>query len=197
MHGPAPLTVVLADEPGWRVVQATFLVVATVVAGLGLGASALEFSTHLTAHRGGGAGSSTGRGGWPEAVLVVVLAVGALVVLAGGWWRAVRLLRPEPSWILVWDGRRWSCSVVAGRDVDAPSGALASPAGDAPPAWALEPVSLRISLDLGTWMLLRLERLADDGPASHRMPRVRWRALSRRRAPVAWTPLRAVLWAAQ
>ena len=98
---------------------------------------------------------------WPEAGVAAAAALGAGVLAVIGW----RLCRGT-AMRLAWTGRHWTCR---------------SPFTAEP-----QPVDPVISLDLGSWMLLRLK--PPQGPAV-------WAAIGRADAGAAWHLLRAALYA--
>jgi hypothetical protein len=117
--------------------------------------------------------------------IFLVLSFASIVIL----WRASRLRVPEPTAVLVWDGRAWSFGTVPPHTATEPS------------TWPrLDGVVPRVRLDLGGWMLLQIQlapgvggRPAGPGRFLAMRPRGVWRAVSRRGAAGAWTPLRAAL----
>lgn len=196
MSLPPPLMAVLPDEPAWRLARLVLgLTAFGVVLAWGLqwqDALVQAVSPVLTqlcdAVSPSGADlsacvnkldSATG----PAVVAVLLLAAG--VVLR----RALALRVPEPPAVLIWDGRLWSFGVSPSL---AATEALTWP--------RMEGVVPRVQLDLGGWMLLKIEASPDEagrpGASSRllaRRPRGLWRAVSRRGVADAWTTLRAAL----
>ena len=80
----------------------------------------------------------------------------------------VRPRRPAAVRRLRWDGREWSLAL-----------------GDGP----AQPGTLAVALDLGGWLLLRLE--------APQAPRRRWLAVDRRSAGTAWHALRCAVYSAR
>ena len=99
------------------------------------------------------------------AVTATVALVAAAVVAWSAWW----WLRGSGAGVLAWDGAVWQWSAEA-----------------VPP----RPTELRVMIDLGGWLLLRLALAA---PAQ----RVVWLVASRRGAGALWPVWRAALYAAR
>ena len=100
---------------------------------------------------------------------LAVTATVALVAAAVVAWSAWRWLRGSGAGVLAWDGAVWQWSAEA-----------------VPP----RPTELRVMIDLGGWLLLRLALAA---PAQ----RVVWLVASRRGAGALWPVWRAALYAAR
>lgn len=108
---------------------------------------------------------------WGALHAQVSLAVTAIVALGAAFvaaWSVWRRLRGSGAGVLAWDGAVWQWSAQA-----------------VPP----RPVELRVMIDLGGWLLLRLALAA---PAQ----RVIWVVASRRGAGALWPVWRAALYAA-
>lgn len=104
------------------------------------------------------AASAGMRAGWPAPAAAACAMLGALV----GAWAAGRWLAPPYVGTLSWDGKTWAWQG----------------AGESAP----QPVAeVRVVIDLGPWMLLRLR-----SPA-------RWLPLAEHRAGAAWHALRAAV----
>ena len=148
MRAPPAFDLTLRDAPGWRVAQTMLW----VLAGAGLGAwLAAALESWLESGLAGLLGG--GHAGPSRAAVAQAAVCVSLAALAGavGW----RLGRSE-SLQVRWSGRRWE---------------LHEPAH-----W--RPAALRLMLDLGGWMLLRVQpdggrprwvgaSDADIGPAGH------------------------------
>ena len=103
-----------------------------------------------------------------QASLAVTTTV-ALLVTAMAVWLAWRRLRVSGAGVLAWDGTVWQWSAEA-----------------VPP----RPAELRVMIDLGGWLLLRLALAVPAQP-------VVWLVASRRGAGALWPVWRAALYAAR
>ncbi len=157
---PPPAAVELDSEPLWRAGSA-------LVSALSAGAAAVWLCQRWMVS------DTPNPWGW-------ILLSGLPALLAGWWgWR----LATVPAWRLTWDGREWRL-----RPGMSWPGRTATPS--ALPPSAEHVCHPQVMIDLGGWMLLRLDSAS---PALRDRASPRWVALSQNLAGASWHGLRVAL----